>query len=179
MLKKKEKNKINRPCDYPGCPECGEYKAPKDRSLRDYYWFCLKHVQEYNKNWNFYAGLSFEEVEEHNRNDITWQRPTWKMGDKRTVSGHNFKDPLGLHEELGLGMNGKHNPPVPEKKYEKKFHEALTFLELELPVTVSELKKQYKKMAKKYHPDANKGSKNAEKLFQKLVSAYEYVLKRL
>ena len=42
-------------CDFPGCAEKGEYRAPKDRKLKDYYWFCLKHVQEYNSKWNYYG----------------------------------------------------------------------------------------------------------------------------
>ena len=33
-------------CDHPDCNEKGEYKAPKDNTLKEYYWFCLKHVQE-------------------------------------------------------------------------------------------------------------------------------------
>ena len=43
-----------RKCDHPGCNEPGEYRAPKDRRLKEYYWFCLKHVQEYNAKWNYY-----------------------------------------------------------------------------------------------------------------------------
>ena len=43
-------------CDHPGCDKCGEYRAPKDRSLKEYYWFCLEHVQEYNAKWNYYDG---------------------------------------------------------------------------------------------------------------------------
>ena len=50
-------------CDHPGCKEAGEYRAPKDRSLKSYYWFCLKHVQEYNAKWNYYEGLDPEEEE--------------------------------------------------------------------------------------------------------------------
>ena len=49
-------------CDHPECNEKGEYKAPKDKSLKEYYWFCLKHVQEYNARWNYYKdGLDEDE----------------------------------------------------------------------------------------------------------------------
>ena len=40
-------------CDFPGCTKKGEYRAPKDKTLKDYYWFCLEHVTEYNANWNY------------------------------------------------------------------------------------------------------------------------------
>ena len=46
---------VHRKCDHPGCNKDGEFKAPKDRSLKDYYWFCLEHVQEYNSRWNYYT----------------------------------------------------------------------------------------------------------------------------
>ena len=52
-----------RKCDHPGCEKAGEYRAPKDRKLKDYYWFCLEHVQEYNAQWNYYAGEIPEEDE--------------------------------------------------------------------------------------------------------------------
>ena len=54
-------------CDYPGCKEKGEYRAPKDSRLKEYYWFCLKHVQEYNKKWNYYDGAAAEEEEKNRR----------------------------------------------------------------------------------------------------------------
>ena len=180
QAKKNSKNDIDRPCDHSGCPEKGLYRAPKDRTLSSYYWFCLKHVKEYNKNWNFYAGLSIEEVEQHNQNDITWQRPTWRLGTRSTVSSKHIKDPMGMFHEVGLGMDGKHHPPVkPLEKYERKFREAVLFLELEVPVKKADLKRQYKKMAKKYHPDTNKGSKEAEKMFKKLAEAYHYLMERI
>lgn len=176
-IKKTEKEAIKRSCDYPNCKEEGLYRAPKDRTLKSHYRFCLKHVKEYNKNWNFYAGLSIDEVEQHNQNDITWQRPTWRMGRRDTVSSQHIRDDFGILHAAGLGMDGKHHPPAkPLSAYERKFQEALAFMELELPLKVSTLKKQYKLMAKKYHPDTNKGSKEAEKLFRRLSEAYKYLL---
>ena len=49
----KNSSKPTRICDHPDCEEAGTCRAPKDRSLRDYYWFCQKHVAQYNKNWDF------------------------------------------------------------------------------------------------------------------------------
>ena len=167
-----------RPCDYPGCPECGSYKAPKDRRLQDYYWFCLKHVQEYNKNWDFYKGLSPEEIEQHLQHDQTWQRPTWRMGDKETVRADRVKDKYGFFHSDHLGMSGKYVPP-PALKVHKKLQDALDFLEVRLPCTISEVKKKYKLLAKRYHPDVNGGDKEATKRFLKLQKAYEEIIKYL
>ena len=39
--------------------------------------------------------------------------------------------------------------------------------------TVDEVKKAYRKLALKYHPDKNKGSKEAEEKFKEVAEAYE------
>lgn len=40
-------------------------------------------------------------------------------------------------------------------------------------ITTEELKKVYRKLAKKYHPDANVGNVKAEEMFKKISKAYE------
>ena len=67
-------------CDKNGCKERGEFRAPKSRiSLNEYYFFCLDHVKEYNKSWDFYKGLSVNQIENSMREDIIWNRPSWPL----------------------------------------------------------------------------------------------------
>ena len=162
-------------CDFPGCPEAGEYRAPKDRTLRSHYWFCQKHVAEYNKKWDFLKGLTPEEIEEQLRNDTTWQRPRWKLGSHVGGEPH-FKDPFHVFSEEQLGMDGGYNPPQKNIQYPKKIQEAVDFMDLKFPLQLSEVKKQYRKLAKKYHPDV---SKKDASLFQKLTQSYEAILEYL
>ncbi|MBQ9089983.1 MAG: DnaJ domain-containing protein [Alphaproteobacteria bacterium] len=182
IYRPKKKEVPFRPCDHTGCPACGEYRAPKDRRLKEYYWFCLKHVTEYNKNWDFYLGLSSEEIESHIQNDVTWQRPTWRLGENQTFRANlnSTRDTFGLFNEDELGMNGTYNPPQsPEQKHEARLVEAARFLEVTFPLMVSVVKKQYKMLAKKYHPDTNQGNTDAEHMFKKLNEHYRYIMKRL
>lgn len=175
-----KKTTYTKVCDHPNCQEAGTCRAPKDRSLRDYYWFCQKHAAEYNKNWDFYLGLSADEIEEHWKNDITWQRPTWKLGHGTTPRADKIKEPFGIFEDVGLGMDGKHTPPNPTKGLEKKYIQAAEFMELTIPFTKAELKRKYKTLAKKYHPDTAGGDeKEAAKLFKKLTDAYHYLMERI
>lgn len=39
--------------------------------------------------------------------------------------------------------------------------------------TISDIKKTYRKLARKYHPDLNPGDKAAEKKFKEITEAYE------
>ena len=62
------------------CNKEGEFRAPKSRILlNEYYFFCLEHVKEYNKSWDFYKGLSVNQIENSMREDIIWNRPSWPL----------------------------------------------------------------------------------------------------
>ena len=70
-------------CDKEECNESGEYKAPKSRiKLNEYYYFCLNHVKEYNKSWDFYKGLTVNQIEQAMRKDTIWDRPSWPLKGK-------------------------------------------------------------------------------------------------
>ena len=46
-----------RLCDRDGCSEIGDRPAPKAPNSADRWYFCETHAAEYNKNWNYFAGL--------------------------------------------------------------------------------------------------------------------------
>ena len=55
-------------CEWPDCAAEGEHRAPRSRDDMDSYrWFCLEHAREYNKGWNYFAGMSDDEVEADRR----------------------------------------------------------------------------------------------------------------
>ena len=64
-------------CDWNNCKEEGLYKAPKERdNSKDYRLLCLKHVKEFNKNWNYFTGMSDQQILDFLRSDMTWHKPT-------------------------------------------------------------------------------------------------------
>ena len=62
---------------------------------------------------------------------------------------------------------------VDQHGFSKVERDALKELKLEPPATLAEIKSQYRKLVKKYHPDLNKGDQEADQKFQRLTFAYE------
>lgn len=167
---------VERCCEHPGCPEPGLHRAPKSRQrLDEYLWFCLEHVRDYNRAWNYYAGMDETEVEAHIRNDTVWQRPTWPLGswqsfrDRHNDTRVRFSDPFGFFRDDSKAAEGsaegRHNLPPAERQ-------ALTVLDLTPPVTRAEIKVRYKGLVKQLHPDANGGDKQAEERLKVINQAY-------
>lgn len=152
-------------CDYPGCKEEGVYKAPKERTLKEYWCFCLDHVRAYNNAWNYYKDMSLEEVEFENDQDMTWGRPTRPFSPLHDEFKRNIQDPFGFYRKPS---SSKANPQVPHA-----IRQALHVMGLEIPYTLTLLKKKYKELAKQHHPDLNKGSKTSEEKLKKINAAYQ------
>src|SRR5215470_17752490 len=49
-----------RKCDRHGCDEPGDRPAPKSPNSPDRWYFCQAHAAEYNRNWNYFEGLTAE-----------------------------------------------------------------------------------------------------------------------
>jgi len=167
-------------CAWKGCESTGEYRAPKDRRLREHYLFCLPHVRAYNAQWDFHQGLSPFELEAELREASTWGRPTWKLGTlgagarsgAHTAKGWTGKfrvdDPLGLGAQTPFDEHRK----APASRTSEPETEALKTLSLSHPVTLETLRRRYKDLAKKHHPDANGGSVEAETRMKVINAAY-------
>lgn len=161
-----------RGCDMPGCSAQGEYKAPRDRSLDGHYWFCLSHVQEYNKAWDFFSGMSAREIEDHIVRSTLWDRPTRRydteaaMADKLKTQAwktYHFTD-----DEPPKDQNKKTYTPdrhTPET-------DALAIFGLSPPVDMNIIKTRYKELVKKYHPDVNPGNRQAEEMIKTVNMSY-------
>ena len=169
-------------CEHQDCKNNGEYKAPKSRSnLNEYYFFCLKHVTLYNKSWDFYKGLSVDEIELSMRKDTVWDRPSWplKGNPKHIIDQLNdFLDNdytlFEKEKELQDFLKNKlvdENITIEENK-------CLKTLNLSMPITVEQIKKRYKKLVKIFHPDVNDNNKEAEKKFKEINEIYKILLKK-
>jgi DnaJ domain len=173
-------------CEWQGCTEPGLYPAPKGRGLEgQYHRFCLDHVREYNKSYNYFAGLPDEEVVKHQKDDTVGHRPTWFIGvnpwaqkqgrrnGKRGGFAHRFAthDPFGLFGERPTG-NGGGQPERPLKRAERK---CLHQLNLEDTASKADIKARFKELVKRLHPDHNKGDRRSEDKLREVIQAYNYL----
>lgn len=163
-------------CEMPDCMQTGDHRAPKHRGLDEYYNFCFDHAREYNKAWNFFDGMSNSEVEDYMTSSFYGNRPTWKYG----VDGSTQEEDLFRNAQNQYFYGEHDTQKTREQKKQGTLYgdrtapeyEAMALMGLEPPVELEDIKKRYKKLAKKYHPDLNRDDPNAEELLKKINMAY-------
>ena len=173
-----------RVCDWPGCTGSGEHPAPKSRARGDdRYMFCQDHAREYNKGWNYYEGMTDDEVEADRRKDTVWDRPSWHFGtiNARGAAGYRVHDGFGVYDEHigGTDRNGRNHadqhrthsprPGTPEER-------AMSILDLTPPLSIDAIRARYRELVKRHHPDANGGDKTAEEKFKEISEAYRVLM---
>ena len=165
-------------CDWPGCKDEGLHRAPKSRhEINSYHYFCLIHVRQYNKGWNYYIGMSDAEVEEDVRKDIVWDRPSWPL--RGYVSPENIIDQMGAFSPDWDTEKGSQSPPTNIAKRGARESWAISIFALSGPVNSESVKSRYKELVKQHHPDKNRGDKAGEEKIKEINEAYEIILEML
>jgi len=182
-----------KPCQWPDCRKAATARAPKSRErLHDFYDFCTGHAAEYNKGWNFYAGMSEGAVRQAQEEEaMTGGRPTWQMkagkftreaaafaakvGTGNNAGAGSWRDSFGLfgrrtHEQAGpAGDDGL--------RLGKLERAALADLDLEARSDKKAIKARYHELLKRFHPDLNQGDRGAEAKLQRVIKAYKTLKK--
>ena len=141
-----------RLCDREGCNEVGDRPAPKAPNSKERWYFCEAHAAEYNKNWNYFAGLTPEEAA------------------RRAQSEEQGASAFRKSEHWQWGGPGDGTRSRDEMR-------ALDALELDSDAEFKDVKAAYRRLAKENHPDTNKGDRAAAERFQKVQAAYEVLRK--
>jgi curved DNA-binding protein CbpA len=176
-------------CEWQGCTEPGLYPAPKGRGHEgEYHRFCLEHVRQYNKSYNYFSGMPDDDVAKHQKDDVVGHRPTWFVGvnssarnrsakseERRNGFAHRFTtlDPLGLFgAKTAAGPDQHGEPGRPVRRAERK---CLRLLNLEDSATKAEIKTRFKDLVKRHHPDRNGGDRRSEDKLREVIQAYNYL----
>jgi len=141
-----------RLCDRHGCDDPGDRPAPKSPNSRDRWYFCERHAAEYNRNWNYFEGLSAEDAAAR------------EADERRDSSGFNGT------KFYGWGGAGDGSRSRDEMR-------ALEVLEVETDASFEDIKSAYRRLAKANHPDLTPGDEEAAKRFQAVQAAYDVLRK--
>ncbi len=177
-----------RACDHPGCRVAATARAPKSRDmLNEHYWFCQPHAAEYNRNWNFFAGMSEGEIRRRQAQSAAGDRPTWqfkasKFSREAAAAAHGFgrgqgfADPFNMFGNGGGAASTAANAPE-RRRLGKLERNALADLDLDEDADAAKIRTRYTELVKRCHPDANGGDRSAEHKLQRVIKAYQLLRK--
>ena len=173
-----------RPCDAPGCPEPGEFRAPGPRlpgfdGPGDYRWYCLDHVRQFNAGYNWFAGMSPDEILIAQHPVHGWERQTRAFSATAGIDAAprwaDFDDPF---EAIGARARAHH--PVQRgdgRMVSPAERRALAALGLPLDADRRALRMRYADLVRALHPDRNGGDRSHEARLQTVVEAYQLLRK--
>lgn len=197
-----DKQKAEVPqCEWEGCEKPGTHKAPKAAGEGEgFKRFCVTHVRQYNQKFNFFANEGKDgkdKIDDLARQAArTGERPTWAMGaNKHARSGPKPKaragqraenisvedlaksrstDPHNLFARLAKNQ-GRVGPDETVRRIKMTTADRRAMEVLGLAgkqPNVDEIKRAYKDLVKKHHPDANGGDRSSEDRLRAIISAY-------
>lgn len=175
-----------RPCDWLGCAEAGEFRAPGPRGPSfdgpgQYRWFCLDHVRQFNAGYDWFEGMTAEEILAAQHPIHGWDRQTRAFSPTAGIDAAprwaDFKDPL---EAISGRARARARRPAERKDgrtVTPDERRALDVLGLELEADRRALRKRYSELVHALHPDRNGGDRSSEKRLQSVVEAYQLLRK--
>ncbi len=176
----------------PGCEEAGEFRAPGPIPAGfdgpgDYRWFCLEHVREFNSGYDFFEGMSAEEMRRAQSPLGGWESETRAFSPTAGIDSPphwpDFDDPLDA-----IGMRARRfrksaeQADRPQSRSDGKpvtFDErrALETLGLSINADRRALRVRYTEMLRRYHPDHNGGNRRHEARLRSVIDAYNLLRK--
>jgi len=163
-------------CEWQNCNELGQFKAPTEKdNSKNFRWFCKEHIKQFNQKWDYFDGMSQNEIENFLKSDLTWHRPTQKFG-----SNDNFFNVLWnntLNDKFKI-FNNENPHNVNNRNFCEKDKDAFRIMDLKLGDDWLTIQKKFKFLVKKFHPDRNSGNKKFEDKLKKITMAYSH-LKRI
>jgi curved DNA-binding protein CbpA len=137
-----------RLCDRSGCDRPGDRPAPKSPNSKERWYFCEEHAGEYNRNWNYFEGLTAEEA--------------------AAREAQERQEASGFEQARHYGWGG----PGDGSRSRDELN-ALKALELDDDADFEAIKRAWRRLAKENHPDVKPGDAMAAVRFQSIQAAFE------
>lgn len=175
-----------RPCAAPGCEHPGEFRAPGHRAASsdgpgDYRWFCLDHVRQFNAGYDWFAGMSADEILEAQHPTAGWRSHSPGCADYQGIDSAprwaDFVDPL---DAIAARARARRQPATgwtPGRPIGAEERRAFAAMELPLEADRAALRRRYLDLVRRFHPDRNGGDRRFEARLQQVVEAYQLLRK--
>lgn len=169
------------PCAEPGCTAPGEFRAPDPEGAVSgfdgpgrYRWLCFDHIRAFNGSYNFFAGMSREEIEDAQTPFAGWASETRAFTNGGVDNPPRWRD---FHDPLDA-ISARFRARMPEersdgKRLSEEDRKAFTLLKLDINADRTALRRRYTQLVREYHPDHNGGDRTREKALQAVVEAYQ------
>ncbi|MEO8142404.1 MAG: J domain-containing protein [Sphingomicrobium sp.] len=163
-------------CAVPGCGEAGEFRAPLSPGDFDgpgaYLYLCLDHVRAHNARYNYFAGMTPDEIEAAQSPVAGWERQTRAFATAGAGPGpawSEFTDPLdAISARFRPGMARQ----APDRFTAGERH-ALGVMGLNDDADRNLLRRRYSDLVRRYHPDRNGGDRAFEGKLGAVIEAYQ------
>jgi hypothetical protein len=167
-------------CAVPGCLAPGEYKAPLQPANFDgpgaWRFLCLDHVREHNAKYNFFEGMSPDEIQDAQSPLAGWDRPSRRFaanGADPPPRWSDFHDPL----DAISGRFGHIRQAQKPSRFNKLEQRALSVLGLGEDADRHAIRQRYSNLVRRYHPDKNGGDRSHEGRLTEVIEAYQLLRK--
>ncbi|KLE35152.1 J domain-containing protein [Aurantiacibacter luteus] len=173
-----------RACEHPACEEPGEFRAPGGRRSSfdgpgEYRWMCLEHVREFNAGYDWFEGMSADEIYAAQAPGAGWRTDSPAFNPTAGVDGMprwaDFADPLDAIGERAHAMRRRAAGVKQEAfaRFTPMEREALTLMGLGPDADRAGVRRRYSDLVRRYHPDRNGGDRSHEAKLQRVVEAYQ------
>ncbi|NIJ61379.1 J domain-containing protein [Qipengyuania flava] len=178
-----------RECAHPRCSEPGEFRAPGGQGHGfdgpgEWRWLCLEHVREFNAGYDWFEGMSAEEVFAAQSPASGWRTESPSFRPTAGVDGmprwSDFDDPLDAISARASGIKSRARREAEmamDGRFSREEAEALETMGLGLDTDRKGLRRRYSELVRRYHPDRNGGNRQYETRLNRVVEAYQTLRK--
>lgn len=170
-------HEVPRACASPDCDQPGEFKAPRHNRAgggQEWQWLCLDHVRAFNAGYNYYDGMTPEEIARTQGAHPSWERGTRAFASNAYARG-DVEDPFGiLSMRFGKGAFAR-AATRSGRVLSTKDRDALSVLRLDEEASLADIRRRYTELVRQYHPDANGGDRTHERKLQDVIDAYTHL----
>ena len=172
-----------RVCAHPTCNEAGEFRAPGGGHRFDgpgeWRWMCLEHVREFNAGYDWFEGMTAEEILDAQGPVSGWRTESPSFRPTAGVDGMprwaDYDDPLDAISARASGIKSRARREAElamDGRFNRAEAEALEVMGLGTDIDRRRLRRRYSELVRRYHPDRNGGDRQYEARLNRVVEAY-------